>query len=117
MPRASRSGSPRPKLPKGGAESYFRRSVHDLDSFGRIPIKSKFARFAGSRAADRPAQWRLRPAEAKGHAGHDPDELVLPAEGPPGHWPIGSGNRHTGVLDGRRDGTYRAGLPPVGPSG
>ena len=45
---------------------------------------------------------------------HDPDELVLPAEGPPGHWPIGSGNRHIGVLDGRRDGTGRAGLAPVG---
>jgi hypothetical protein len=50
-----------------------------------IPLKSKFARFAGSLAADRPAGWRLRPAEAKGHAGHDPDELVLPAGAPPGN--------------------------------
>src|SRR5690349_21332765 len=114
MPRASRSGSPRPKLPKGGAESLFPRGVHDLDSFGRIPIKSKFARFAGSRAADRPAQWRLRPAEAKGHAGHDPEELVLPAEGPPGNWPIGSGNRHIGVLHRRCDRTDRAGLASIG---
>ena len=46
-----------------------------------IPLKSKFTRFAGSLAADRPAGWRLRPAEAKGHAGHDTDELVCRPQG------------------------------------
>src|SRR4249919_1350015 len=75
--------------------------VHDLDSFGAIPLESKVARFAGSLAADWPAGWRLRPAEAKGHAGQDPDELALRAAAPASNWPIGRRDRCDGIVAGR----------------
>jgi Rrf2 family transcriptional regulator, iron-sulfur cluster assembly transcription factor len=83
------------------AEHEFGVALHDLDSFGAIPLESKVARFAGSLAADRPAGWRLRPAEAKGHAGQDPDELVLRAAAPASNWPIGRRDRCDGIVAGR----------------
>jgi hypothetical protein len=49
-------------------------------------------------AADRPAGWRVRPAEAKGHAGDNPDELVLLAAASPGNLPIGNRRRRPGVI-------------------
>src|SRR4029077_17466415 len=76
------------RVPPGGVARTVRpprpSPVHDLDSFGAIPLESKVARFAGSLAADRPAGWRLGPVEAKGHAGQDPDELGLRTAAPAG---------------------------------
>ena len=71
--------------PRGPERQRPHPNVHDLDSFGAIPLESKVVRFAGSPPASLPAcgrerrglaRWR-QPAEAKGHAGHDPDEPKL----------------------------------------
>ena len=51
--------------------------VHDLDSFGAIPLEGKVEQFAGLVRRDDPlAMRRWQPAEAKGHAGHDPDRAA-----------------------------------------
>src|SRR6516162_6525469 len=107
-PRLSGGSSPRRVPRRRGAEIYSAASNAAFTIWtlsARFPLR---VNLHDSRARSRRTGRRdggLRPAEAKGHAGHDPDELVLPAGARPGIWPIGNGNRHTGVVDGRCSGT------------
>src|SRR5579872_413641 len=119
MPRRSKSSPQKRAPPRRTAEKSAKLPrPHTNAAFTIWTLSAGFilrVNLHDSRARSRRtgrAGWRLRPAEAKGHAGDDRDELVLPAAAP-GNWPIGNGYRHFGVVDGRSSGGVGAGLASV----